>query len=594
MTASGVLDARGQPIGVAEVRRVRAEANRDGWGLTGHAFEGSGHRGQFLERWRTSIQSPDLEYLPARDILVARARDLARNEPVAGAAIARRKNSAVGSGWRLSAKPNARALGIAPEAAAELAAKLETEFNLYANGHAFQCDAERKVTFGQQLRIAMHGLVGPDGEGVGVCELAADEGTRYATRLRIVDPDRLANPIGRINDAFFRSGVEHNDRGQPIRYWFREAHPADYVWNGDAFRFRPVERFTPWGSLQVFHWFDPERAAQSRGVSRFVQVLKSFRAFSKFTDFTLQNAALNALKVGFVYSSAGPDAVGDALGIKDIRDIETARQSWYDQHPVTDADEAAYSVLPYGDKVEMATTSRQVTGYDAFTRAIVRLIASALGVTYEEVSMDYSQTNYSSARAALIHAWAETQAVQGILEAQLVRPFYVRFLEETFDRGFVTVPAGAPDFWDAVDAYAEARWIGPPRGYIDPVKEVLAAAARIELGITTMDDECAANGTYWEDQMYQQARENALRQKLGLQPADSAIAQAIEDTKNPAKAAPKPTDAEGEPAPEDVPPAKPAESPDGSAGASAMARLRAIALSPEHDLSLDARPSLAA
>lgn len=581
--SGGLLDVRGHPIATAEIRRIRAEANREGWGALGHPYEGSANNGQWFGRWPSAIRSPDLEYLPYRDALVARGRDLARNEPIAAAAISRRKNSAVGKGWRLAARPNARALNIEPEAAAELAAQMESEFHLYADGHNFQCDAERKNNFGGQLRVAAHGLLGGDGEGCGIAEWAPDEGTRYATRLRVVDPDRLSNPTGRINNAFWRNGIEHNDRGQPIRYWFREAHPADYVWTGEAFRWMGVDRFTPWGRPQVFHWFDPDRAAQSRGVSRFVQVLKSFRALSKFTDYTLQNAAVNALKVGFVYSSAGPEAVSEALGVKDLASLNQLRQAHYEEHPITDAEEASYAVLPYGDKVEMATSERQVTGFDAFTRAIIRLIASALGVTYEEISMDYSQTNYSSARAALIHAQAETLAVQGILEAQLVRPFYVCFLEEAFDRGYLKAPAGAPDFEDAPDAYANARWIGPPRGYIDPVKEVLAAAARIELGITTMFDECAGNGTFWEDQMYQAAMEQALRQKLGLQPTAGVVAQAIEDTKNPAKQAPKPSDDEGQPAPEDVAPTQPA------APASALARIAAIAMSADHEASLDAR-----
>ena len=136
-------------------------------------------------------------------------------------------------------------------------------------------------------------------------------------------------------------------------------------------------------------------------------------------------------------------------------------------------------------------------------------------------------------------------------------------------------------------AYADARWIGPARGSIDPVKAVLAAAARMELNLTTADDECAATGKYWEDQFHQAAREDALRQKLGLQPAGSAIAQAIQDTKNPSKAAPHPTDPQGEPAPEDVPPATP-KGPDESA-ASALAQLRRMASSAAHEAALDAR-----
>ena len=230
----------------------------------------------------------------------------------------------------------------------------------------------------------------------------------------------------------------------------------------------------------------------------------------------------------------------------------------------------------------MATSERQVTGFDAFVRSIIRLIAASLGCTYEEISMDYSQTNYSSARAALIHAMAETESMQGIIEAQLVKPFYVAWLEAGRDRRYITPPPGAPNFEDAVEAYAQAKWIGPKRGYIDPVKEILAAAARIEAGVSTLEDECAEQGKDWEEVMHQQAREMALRKELHLEPEDSAIAQAIQDTKNPAKQAPDPSDDEGQPDPEDTAPTAP---PKGQA----LGRLAAIAQSSAHEAFLDAR-----
>ncbi len=591
-----LLDERGRPVTSTQIARIRADANRPGEGrFAANAYEGGDVHGQWFNRWRTAIRSPDLEWFPNRDQAVGRARDLARNDTVAGAAIARTKNRAVGRGWRLSSKPNARALGITQEQASELSAQIESEWALYAYGHNFSIDAERRLTFGQLLRVAVHGFMA-DGEGCGAVEWAADEGTRYATRLHVIDPDRLSNPTGRINDAFWRNGIEHNARGVPVRYWFRQAHPADYVWTGEAFQWIGVERFTPWGRPQVLHWFDPERAAQSRGVTRFVQALRMFRALAKFTDYTLQNAAMNALKVGFVYSSSGPEAVSDALNVDDLKDINSARRDYYGKHPVGDADEANYAVLPFGDKVEMATAERGVTGFDAFVRSIIRLIASSLGVTYEEISMDYSQTNYSSARAALIHAQAETEALNGLLEAQLVKPFFVAWLEEAFDRGYITPPAGAPDFYDAADAYAEARWIGPKRGYIDPVKEILAAAARIEAGVSTLEKECADQGDDWVEIKYQLAEEQALDRKLGLSSPDASAAQAIKDTT--AKGFAKGEDGP-QPAPEDTPPptgavddSQPKAAPPWLAPKSALARLAAIAASPEHEAALDARPTV--
>ena len=578
-----LLDASGRPVPAADIARARAQALADpngGPSPFATAYDGAQRSGTWLSNWTSGLRSPDRDWLPVRDSVVARARDLARNDPIAVAAINRRKNSAVGRGWRLTSKPNARALGIPIEAAQELGAQIQSAFRLYAYGHAFQSDAERRLTFGQQLRLAVNHLMGADGEALGVVEWAADEPTDFKTRLRIVDPDRLSNPSGRMNDALMRGGVEHSSAGAPIRYWLREQHPADFPSVG-SWAWTGFDRWTAWGRPQVLHVFEPERAGQSRGVSKFVSALKSFRALSKFTDATLQNATINALMVAFVKSDAGPQAVSDNLSVDDLKGFEGARESFYQDHAIAMGDDARIPVLPFGDEIKMATADRDVTSFDTFTRSIIRLIASSLGETYEAVSMDFSQTNYSSARAALLLSAAEVDSTQGLVEAQLANPFYVAWLEEAFDRGVVTVPAGAPDFYDAIDAYAECRWIGPKRGYIDPTKEILAAAARIEAGVSTLEIECADQGLDYEDVIAQLAREQKMRVAAGLQPTGVAEAQAIADTKNPAKGASDPTNDQGVPlTPEDARP--------GASGA--LARIASFAETAEHMASLDGRP----
>jgi lambda family phage portal protein len=406
---------------------------------------------------------------------------------------------------------------------------------MYAYGHSFMIDAERQNTFGGQMRMAVNHL-SVDGEGVALSEWAADEPTRYKTRLRIVHPDRLSNPSGRINDRWLRGGVQHNDAGVPVAYWLREQHPVDYFTSG-SYIWQDWARFTAWGRPQVFHWFDRQYATQTRGVSRFVASLKCFRAFNRFTDATIQKATQLALFSFFVSSSAGPEAVSESLQPTDLKDFNDSRFQHYDKHPVEFEAGARIPVLPYGDEIKNAAIAGDAAGFESFLRAIIRLIAASLGVTYEELTMDYSQTNYSSARAAMIHALAEVEVTQAILRDQLVKPFFVAWLEEAFDRGYIQVPKGAPDFYDAVDAYAEARWIGPKRGYIDPTKEILAAAARIEAGISTLEDECAEQGKYWEevqDQgLWEELREKTRRQEMGLDPAPDSLAIAAQDTKNP-------------------------------------------------------------
>ena len=228
-------------------------------------------------------------------------------------------------------------------------------------------------------------------------------------------------------------------------------------------------------------------------------------------------------------------------------------------------------VLGLDDEVQMQTTARDTTGFDAFTRAVLRLIASALGLTYEELSMDFSQTNYSSARAAMLIAWTETLALRGLIESQIAQPFHVAWLEEAFDSGMLKTPAGAPSFYEAMDAYAAGRWVGPGRGTIDPVKEIDAFTAKVEAGGGTLEDLCAElDGTDWEVIAEQRARERAKYAELGMaypgdappQPSAPVEGQAEQDRQADARPAPS----------------------------SATARNRALARDPAHAASLDLRP----
>jgi capsid protein len=107
-----------------------------------------------------------------------------------------------------------------------------------------------------------------------------------------------------MDDDFLRGGVEHNAARVPVRYWIRERHPLDLGLSTFNLKWNPWERFaTPLGRPQVLHGFDPDRAEQTRGVTRFAAALKSFRSLARFSDATLQSATINALVLGYIQSS---------------------------------------------------------------------------------------------------------------------------------------------------------------------------------------------------------------------------------------------------------------------------------------------------
>ena len=78
----------------------------------------------------------------------------------------------------------------------------------------------------------------------------------------------------------------------------------------------------------------------------------------------------------------------------------------------------------------------------------------------------------------------------------------------------------APDFYENRYAYTRCKWIGPGRGWVDPVKEAQACQIRMDIGLSTLEAECAGQGLDWEEVLEQRAREKAKLAELGLTTED--------------------------------------------------------------------------
>jgi capsid protein len=89
---------------------------------------------------------------------------------------------------------------------------------------------------------------------------------------------------------------------------------------------------------------------------------------------------------------------------------------------------------------------------------------------------------------------------------------YELWLEEAINKGLIE----APNFYENKALWTRCKWIGPGRGWIDPVKEAKASQLRLETGLSTLEDECATQGLDWEEVLEQRAREQTKMRELGL------------------------------------------------------------------------------
>lgn len=505
-----------------DVKQAFGMSTPDGVGRTGDtwpvAYRGASLQQQETYAWRPPFTSGESSTLYDRFLAGIRARDLVRNDPHAAAIVMRIVDMLAGACIRLSPRPDARALGLDPTNAADrktmqdLKRALKSEWNAYANNPLKHNDAQRRMTHNGQMRLAARTMATLN-EMTAYLDWRTDNG-RYATCLRMVDPDRLSNPMGQPDTIGLRGGIEYTSSGEPIAYHVRNGHPADWFRFAQILQWTRIERSTAWGRPVFIHGFEADREDTSRAITPFASLMTRLRMISKFADTELASATVNALFAAFVYSNM-PVADATAAFTPQGMAFVDKRRDYYSKNPAS-LNGVRIPVMEIGDEVKINASPRQTAAFPVFQTAFLQSVAAARGLSYEQVAMDWSRTNYSSARAALNEVWRHTQTLFAILVEQVKTPIYFAVVEEAFDRGYITPPKGAPDFWDAPGAYLGAHWIGPGRGYVDPVKEAEAASTRMGSRTSTLERECAEQGMDWEDVLDQSALEEEELEARGL------------------------------------------------------------------------------
>ena len=149
---------------------------------------------------------------------------------------------------------------------------------------------------------------------------------------------------------------------------------------------------------------------------------------------------------------------------------------------------------------------------------MARRIGTALGVSWQVVLSDFSESTYSSARIDRIEAEAAWAPIRQDL-VELLRWVRLEALTDAWLRGDADL-AGLDE-----TAFAACTALPPAKPWVDPVAEVQAAVAELNMGLTTLRDLAASRGRDWDDLLRQRIAERKLKKELeeeaGLEPETS-------------------------------------------------------------------------
>lgn len=480
------------------------------------AHEAASRTSDELARWNPSMLSADAAYLPEREILQSRTADMIRNNGIASGAVQIHLDNVIGSGLTLSAKPDAPALGIEQDAAEELEEQIETRWRQWAYDIDCHCDATRQAQFPGLLAQAYRSYLT-------AFEITASaewlpRRRAYATAIQLIDPLRLSQPQGMPENDRMRAGIEFDALGAPIAYHVSSEHRISPFMSDKMLTWTRIPRETSWGRTRFIHIFDIEQPGLSRGKNGIVSVLSKLKMLEKFEQASLQAAILNAVYAAVIESPMDWQSVGGALGAG--AEADPMLQYMGNVSEWHKASKIRYNGLqiPHlfpGEKFELKSPEHPMANFGQFEEAVLRYIAAGYNLSYEQLSRDYSKTNYSSARAAMLESYRFFHGRQTFIGGRFASVVYALWMEEAFDRGDLQVPAGAPSFWDAKTAYTRAQWIGPGRGHVDPLKEANGDKVYFSMGVGTLEEMYAARGQDWREQIRQRAQERKFVDELG-------------------------------------------------------------------------------
>ena len=522
-------DSQPLPQGLRQAARLQAARNRQmaatvsGEAVTRGAYQGASYDHPSFAGWKAGNYSGQSALSQSRSTLVDRLNDVARNDGWGAAGTSRLVDNIIGAGWKLAARPNHTTLNLTFDQAEAIATQIEGLWRDYTQDVDMWCDAERTKNMAGILGLAARNRFGPEGESFAII-VWQDDAPLFSTAVHMIDPARCSNPKGTLDSEYLRDGVAIDGYGAPVGYHFRRSHPGDvYAGNTQLWSWEYVSRATEWGRPIVVHAFDPKRPGMTRGASDWAPIMRSIKQSTDYEDFESQAAMLNAIMAAFIETPFDPEEMMNALDAdggegtigKIYGEISQAQKAYYGAAPINLPGVRVNTLLP-GEKAELTKPEHPNANFEVFVNAALRKVASAVGLTYEQLTMDWSQVNYSSARAALLEIWRGFTAKKSSFAAQFMAPIYRAWLEEIFDKGLIELPEGVVSFEENPAAWCHADWIGPGRGWIDPLREAQAAGERLDRKLTTLQQESAEQGRDWKMDADQLAREARYYRDLGL------------------------------------------------------------------------------
>lgn len=437
-------------------------------------------KGRRTKDWKSSGSSSNMEIHTALQMLRNRSRAMVRNNGNAKNAIRLIPNNVVGTGILPTPKfDGAKAKSINTT--------IKKAWNTWADNIAVDYDGQLNFYGIQHL----------------IMKAIAESGECLVRRIRTGSENYLPLELQVLEGDFIDTykhdnswdtnsernyyGIRFNKKGKRIGYWIYTTHPVEYG--------QLESVLVP--ATEIIHMYEVERPGQIRGIPFSSASMLRMKDLDDYEDAELVRQKIAACFTVFITEDTDGDAQGNNTG--DADNLEKVEPGIIEH-------------LPPGKSVSFAQPP-VTTGYGEYTKSVNRSIAAGIGITYEGMTGDLSNVNFSSGRMG----WLEFQRNVNHWQWNIMIPKFCQvtwgwFLQAAFLKGLI-----------AVDKDVPATWTPPRREMIDPVKETDAMSLAVRNGFNSWHNTVKELGYNPEDIMEEIKAETALFKAAGLAPESNPV-----------------------------------------------------------------------
>ena len=425
------------------LRRLRSRT------LLERAYEGASPR----DGWkpRRPGASANTDHRADAATLRVRARALVQNLPY----ISRGLESLVA---------NIIGTGISPRS---LAANAEAIDQLW-NDWCRVADADGRLDF-NGLQAAAYQAMEQDGEVlVRLRNRRPEDGLPVPLQIQLLEIDWLdSSRHGTNGPNHITNGIEYDPLGRVTAYWLYDQHPGEI----NAYN-RGRSTSYAVSAANIIHLYKPSRPGQGRGITRLAPIIARVRDLQLYEDAELQRknleTRLSVVASGDVASMSMTESDSEAA-VRATGELGTLASGGITQ-------------VPAGVNLTVVEP-KAAPGYVDYVKYQLHLIAAGMGVTYEMLTGDVREVNFSSARVALLEFRRGAEQTQWLtLIPKLLDPIWRAFIDAAVLSGKLRTTDYSLD------------WSTPKWDYVNPEQDVKADLAEISGGLSTISEKLRRRG----------------------------------------------------------------------------------------------------